>query len=64
MIDLDVPAPNTDYYVPSSDRSAAVADPVTEGVADTNSVLELPQVVDPADYASPINQLWSRPDRF
>jgi hypothetical protein len=48
---LDVPAAAADYDVPTDARSVAEADPEIEPVAGTDSVLELPQVVDPASYA-------------
>jgi hypothetical protein len=48
---LDVPAPAADYDVPTDAGSVADADSESEIVASTGSVLELPQVVDPASYA-------------
>jgi len=48
---LDVPAPAADYNVPADGRSVGEADPGIEAVAGTDNVLELPQVVDPANYA-------------
>jgi hypothetical protein len=48
---LDVSAPAADYDVPAKAGSVADADPETEASAGTDSVLELPQVVDPASYA-------------
>jgi hypothetical protein len=50
---LDVPAPAADYDVPAKAGSVAGADPdpETEASAGTDSVLELPQVVDPASSA-------------
>jgi hypothetical protein len=48
---LDVPAPAADHDVPAKAGSVADADPETEASASTDSVLELPQVVDPAGYA-------------
>jgi hypothetical protein len=48
---LDVPAPAADYDVPAKAGSVADADPEVEASAGTDSVLELPQVVDPASYA-------------
>jgi hypothetical protein len=46
---LDVPAAAADYDVPA--KAGSVADPETEASAGTDSVLELPQVVDPASNA-------------
>jgi hypothetical protein len=48
---LDLPAPAADYDVPTDAGSVADADSESEIVASTGSVLELPQVVDPASYA-------------
>jgi hypothetical protein len=48
---LDVPAPAADYDIPAKAGSVADADPKTEASAGTDSVLELPQVVDPASNA-------------
>jgi hypothetical protein len=48
---LDVSAPAADYDVPTDAGPIADADPETEAGAGTDSVLELPQVVDPASYA-------------
>jgi hypothetical protein len=48
---LDVPAPAADYDVPAKAGSVAGADPETEASGGTDSVLELPQVVDPASNA-------------
>jgi hypothetical protein len=48
---LDVPAPAADYDVPPDVGSVAEGDSESEVVAGTGSVLELPQVVDPASYA-------------
>jgi hypothetical protein len=50
---LDIPAPAADYDVPTDAGSVADADSDSESeiVAGTGSVLELPQVVDPASDA-------------
>jgi hypothetical protein len=48
---LDVPAATADYDAATDARSVAEADPDIGAVAGTDSVLELPQVVDPASYA-------------
>jgi hypothetical protein len=48
---LDVPAPAADYDVPAKAGSVADADPEVEASAGTDSVLELPQVVDTDSYA-------------
>jgi hypothetical protein len=48
---LDIPAPAADYDVPTDAGSVADADSESEIVAGTGSVLELPQVVDPASDA-------------
>ena len=48
---LDVPAPGAEYDVSPDIGSVAEADSESELVAGTGSVLELPQVVDPASYA-------------
>jgi hypothetical protein len=48
---LDVSAPAADYDIPATAGPVADADPETEVSAGTDSVLELPQVVDPASNA-------------
>ena len=48
---LDVPAPAADYDVPADARSVADGDTEIGDVDGTDSVLELPQVVDPSSYA-------------
>jgi hypothetical protein len=48
---LDVPAPAADYDLPADARSVAEGDTGIGDVGDTDSVLELPQLVDPSSYA-------------
>jgi hypothetical protein len=48
---LDVPAAAADYDVPTDARSVADGGPEIDAAAGNDSVLEVPQVVDPASYA-------------
>ena len=57
---LDVPAPAADCNVPADARSVADAGPEIEAVDGINSVLELPQIVDPASDAVAVSASANR----